>query len=160
MGARDREAGDTAQSGGADQPAVRPTIRVELPDPGIGLVASLGDRIGRGLDRTPPVGVEPVLRRGRGEGEQRLPERVELELGAGMVAGDVLAAGIPVQPELTLIRDRPARDRVRRGELRSMLEQPGGEEACGAVEQHRVARARGGLARDRLITHPRVAVIV
>jgi hypothetical protein len=72
--------GDLAQPGGAHQAAVGPRVGLELPDPRVGLPPAGLDRLGRGLRRPPPVGVEMVVRGGRGEQQQRFAERVELEL--------------------------------------------------------------------------------
>ena len=87
-----RRAGrDLAQAGGADQPAVRPGVGVDLPDPrvGVGLLPALLDRVGRDLGRAPAVGVEMVVAGGGGEQQQRLAEGVELELLVDPVADDV-----------------------------------------------------------------------
>ena len=72
--------GDRAQPGGADEAAVGPGVGLELPDAGVGLAPALLDRVGGGLGGAPAVGVEAVVRGGGGEQQQRLAERVELEL--------------------------------------------------------------------------------
>jgi hypothetical protein len=74
--------GDLAQAGGADQATVGPGVRLDLPNPGVGvgLAPAQLDCMDRGLDGPPAVGVEVVVAGRGGEQQQRFAEGVELEL--------------------------------------------------------------------------------
>jgi hypothetical protein len=85
---------DRAEPGGADQTAVCPLLRLELPDAGVGFVPASSDGLGRALRGSPTVRVEVVVRGGGGEQQQRFAERVELELLVDPVAEDVVPAGV------------------------------------------------------------------
>jgi len=87
-------------------------------------------------------------------GQQRLPERVELELAVDPVAGLGGAAGISGQVEVVLVGNGAAPDGVGRLELRSVGEHAFGDEADGIVEQ-RIRPHRGyGLPCVALVADP------
>ncbi len=98
---------DRLQPSRADQTAVSPSPRIELPDARLGLRPALPDGVDRHLHRLPAVGLEAVASRCGGEEQQRLAEGVELELRIHVVADDVAAAGVARQPEVGLARDGP-----------------------------------------------------
>src|SRR5581483_5456593 len=98
-----------------------PRVGVELPDPGVGLAPAVLDHVGRGLRRPPAFALETVVTAGGREQQQRLAERIELELVIHRVADDVLRARIAGKLELPLVRDAAARGGVRGLQLRTVL---------------------------------------
>src|SRR5690348_15683860 len=74
------EGSNRAQAGRADQPRMRPACVVEFPYSRVGFGPPRADRVDSGLDGPPPLAVELVESSGVGEQQQRLAERVQLEL--------------------------------------------------------------------------------
>ena len=115
---------------------------------------------GRDLRGPPTVRVEVIVAGGRGEEQQRLAERVELELLVDPVADDVRAAGIPWQVERALVGDATARRRVCGPQIGAVLEQTVAYEAHGIVEERVGADLCDGLSGVALVADPHVAVVV
>jgi hypothetical protein len=134
--------GDLAQAGRADQPAVRPSVGLDLPDAGVGvwLLPALLDRVDRCLRRPPAVAVKVVVTSRLGEQQQRLAERVELKLLVHPIAHDVRAARVAGKVELALVGHLAARGRVGGLELGSVGQQAVGHEVHRVVHQRMRAR--------------------
>ena len=149
------------QPGDADQAAVRPMPRLELPDPGVGLFPALLDRAERDSRRLPSVHVETVAGGRAGEEHERLAEEVELELLTDPVPDDVGAARVAGDVEAHRRVDGLAVAEV--GGHRALL--VGAEALCDpshrVVEDRLTARKRGaGLPNEACIAHPTEPVVV
>ena len=97
---------------------------------------------------------------GRGVQQQGFAECVELELPVGPVADQIAAARISGQFQRLLVRDGPAQGGVGRFEVRAVIEDPGGDEPGGIVEQGGRAGGGGGLPGVALVADPHVPVVV
>ena len=154
---------DGAQPGGAHQPGVGPAAVVELPDAGVGFGPALLDgrderprrRAGRSASSRP----RPV---GGGEQQQRLAERVELELLVDPVADPYRRRrGSRAARAWRSSGTGVAGRRCRPGAgLAPSVEHPVGDEPDRVVEQGVAADGGGGLAGVALVADPGVAVVV
>ncbi len=91
---------------------------------------------------------------------EQLTHRVELELPTDPVAGDDRPAGVTGQVEVVLRGWEGAVEAVGRAQLVAVLENPGGGEGDGFVEQGQGLKDADGEAGVGLVPQPHVPVVV
>ena len=143
------------------QPGLRPPPRFQLPDARVRLAVALPDGVDRDLGRLPAVRVQHLESVRSREQQQRLAERVELELPPGVVADVQLRrTRVPGQVERALDGHRVAIHRVRRHQSGAVVEQPVAHEGHRPVEEVAGAGRGHRLPGEALVADPGVAVVV